>query len=150
YRLVPHHAPLWNAGRAWQRAGELTRAANTYAKYLREAPPEAPDRNKAITGLKEISPKLAHGRLHGTEVTDITADGQPVEAGEIYLLPGTHVFEGKHGGETIRVTETIAAGESVSVAVVPPPPSTPAAPSPAPVTTQAPPEPGPARSGGLS
>lgn len=140
YRLVPHHAPLWNAGRAWQRAGELTRAANTYAKYLREAPPQAPDRNKAIAGLKEISPKLAHVRVHGTEVTDITADGQAVEAGEIYLLPGTHVFEGKHAGETIRVTETIAAGESVSVALVPPPPppSTTASDRPPPAVTPTP------------
>src|SRR5258708_39824655 len=35
YARVPHHSALWNAARAWQRAGELARAANHYAHYLR-------------------------------------------------------------------------------------------------------------------
>ena len=61
YKRAPHHAPLWNAGRAWHQAGELTRAANIYAKYLREAPPNAPDRNRAIVALKQVQVKL--GRI---------------------------------------------------------------------------------------
>src|SRR5579883_463843 len=64
YRKAPHHAPLWNAARAWERAGEPARAANLYAKYLREAPPNAPDRNGATTALQKLATKLARLDIH--------------------------------------------------------------------------------------
>src|SRR5262249_30884250 len=41
YQLAPHEDPLWNGARAWHLAGDLARAANLYARYLREAPPNA-------------------------------------------------------------------------------------------------------------
>lgn len=56
YRLAPHHAPLWNAARAWHRAGQHARAANLYTKYLSEAPADAPDREGARTALAELQP----------------------------------------------------------------------------------------------
>src|SRR5580658_7681957 len=47
YRLAPNTDVLWNAARAWQRAGEAARAATLYSRYLRDAPPVAPDRGTA-------------------------------------------------------------------------------------------------------
>jgi hypothetical protein len=61
YRIVPHHASLWNAARSWERASEQTRAANAYAKYLRLAPADAPDRDAAMAALAALAEKL--GRI---------------------------------------------------------------------------------------
>src|SRR5580700_7027743 len=44
YKRAPRLPPLWNAARAWDKGGELVRAANLYASYLRKAPPNTPDR----------------------------------------------------------------------------------------------------------
>src|SRR5579862_584019 len=51
YRLAPHVDSLWNAARARQRAEDLARAATLYAKYLRDAPPDARDRDLAAVQL---------------------------------------------------------------------------------------------------
>src|SRR5688572_23227629 len=61
YLLVPHYDVLWNAARAWERAGEATRAANRYSKYLHDAPPDAHDRGRANVALAQLGKKL--GRL---------------------------------------------------------------------------------------
>lgn len=139
YKRAPHHAPLWNAGRAWHRAGELTRAANIYAKYLREAPPKAPDRNRAIVALKEVQAKLGRIDVHATDVSEVTVDGEPFEGEGVYVIPGAHVVEGKttnDSHEPVRVPQSVAAGETVSVALVPPKP--PPAPAPVPVVAVVP------------
>lgn len=136
YQRAPHHAPLWNAGRAWHRAGELPRAANIYAKYLREAPPKAPDRNRAIVALKEVQAKLGRIDVHATDVSEVTVDGAPFEGAGVYVIPGAHVVEGRttlDPREPVRVPQSVAAGETVSVALVPPKPPPPGAQPAAPV-----------------
>src|SRR4051812_43329045 len=40
YALAPHHDALWNAGQAWQKAGEIVKAANHFERFLAEAPVE--------------------------------------------------------------------------------------------------------------
>src|SRR5262249_13544235 len=55
YRLAPHPSAAWNAARAWQKAGEKARAANLYARYLREAPANDPDRSQSAAALVELS-----------------------------------------------------------------------------------------------
>jgi hypothetical protein len=141
YKRAPHHAPLWNAGRAWHRAGELPRAANIYARYLREAPPKAPDRNRAIIALKELQAKLGRIDVHATDVSDVKIDGEPFEGEGVYVIPGAHVVEGRTANdahEPVRVPQSVAPGETVSVALVPPSPPPPqAAPAPAPVAAVA-------------
>jgi hypothetical protein len=143
YKRAPHHAPLWNAGRAWHRAGELTRAANIYAKYLREAPPNAPDRNRATAALKEVQAKLGRIDVHATGVGDVTVDGEPFEGEGVYVVPGAHVVEGRTTNEpreSVRFPQSVAAGQTVSVALVPPAPPAPvqAAPAPVPVAVVVP------------
>src|SRR5579883_1186046 len=58
YQRVPHYSALWNAARSWDHAGEPSRAANLYARYLREAPPRARDRNSAQRLLRALSNRL--------------------------------------------------------------------------------------------
>jgi hypothetical protein len=121
YRRAPHYAPLWNAGRAWHRAGDLARAANLYARYLREAPPAAPDRDRALEALKELQPRIGRIDVHATDVSEVTVDGDRVDGDAVYVVPGAHVVEGKTPAhETVRVAQSVAAGEGVSVALVPP------------------------------
>ena len=132
YKRAPHHAPLWNAARAWDRAGELARAANLYAKYLREAPANAPDRNSATTSLKKLSTRLARIDVHSAKgLEDVTVDGQSFEGDSVYVLPGQHVVEARSGRERVHQSSRVDAGDAVSVALLAPAaePSAPSAPT---------------------
>lgn len=148
YRRVPHHSALWNAARAWHRAGELTRAANLYARYLREAPPNSRDRDSAQRSLNEISSRLARLEIHATDVGDVRVDGQPLEGTVIYVTPGAHVVEGHSSDEhVVRQEQNVRAGDTVSVALVPPNTPTVAAPTQPPSSVTPPPKPNPATEG---
>ena len=121
YKILPHHAALWNAARSWHRAGDLPRAANLYAKYLQEAPPSARDRNSAIKALNELSPKVAHLQIHATDVQGVKVDGVPVQASDVYVTPGAHVVEGQtRDGRNVRQSQNVEAGDTVSVALLAP------------------------------
>src|SRR5262249_33886067 len=93
YKHKPHYAALYNAARARLRAGDTVRAANHFARYLREAPPNTRDRNTAQSTLREIAPKL--GRLEVTAVglDDLRLDGEPLTERMVYVNPGAHVVE---------------------------------------------------------
>lgn len=132
YGLSPHPDVLWNAARAWHKARELARAANLYAKFLRDAPANARDRNSATADLREISARLARIDVVAPDFQDLRVDGQPLEAGSVYVNPGEHVVEGKAAGHSVRQTPSVAPGDIVSVALVPPsePPAAPPPPAP--------------------
>ena len=151
YRRAPHHAPLWNAARAWDRAGEIARAATLYAKYLREAPAKAPDRNSATAALAKIAPKLARLDIHADAgLTGVVVDARAVEADAagdatsaqtytVYVVPGAHVVEARSGDQAVRQAPKVEAGDVVGVALAmptakkddaPPPPPPPPSPSP--------------------
>jgi hypothetical protein len=130
YKRVPHHDVLWNEARAWHRARELTRAANTYARYLREAPAGARDRNSAQKALGELSTKLALLEIHAEGLTAVVVDGETIDGQSVYVTPGEHIVQGRTGdGKAVRQTPDVHAGEDVSVVLVAPP----EAPAPAPV-----------------
>ena len=149
YKRAPHHAPLWNAARAWDRAGELPRAANLYSKYLREAPANAPDRNSATTSLKKLTSKLARIDVHAAKgLEDVTVDGQAFEGDSVYVLPGQHVVEARvaqSAAERVRQSPQVEAGDAVSVALL-----APSAPPPKVMPALAPPPPSIAPSRGWS
>jgi tetratricopeptide (TPR) repeat protein len=146
YGRVPHHSALWNAARSWHRAGELAKAANLYAQYLREAPPNARDRNNAQKALNELSNKLARLEIHASDVTDVKVDGNPITASSVFVTPGQHLVEGQtKDGATVRQPQDVQAGDVVSVALVPPPPS--AAPPPPAAEASPTPTPAPPRAG---
>src|SRR5689334_11842952 len=64
YAAKPHYDALFNAGQAWQRAGDEIRAANLLERYLREAPADAKDRVLAQGVLADVTRHA--GRIHVT------------------------------------------------------------------------------------
>lgn len=121
YRDKPHHAPLWNAARSWQRAGEEIRAANVYARYLREAPPDAPDRDQATVALRALTTKLGRIEAHAAGVDRLELDGKLVEAPVVYVAPGEHLAEADDKGTSVRKVVRVAAGEVTSITLAPAP-----------------------------
>jgi hypothetical protein len=134
YRTAPHHAALWNAARAWQRAGERARSANLYVRYLREAPPDAPDRNGATAALRELGERLGRIEIFAPAATDVTIDDHPADAAGPYVNPGTHVVRGRIGERVVQRAPVVDAGAVVSVALIveEPKPAATAAPAAAP------------------
>jgi hypothetical protein len=121
YRDKPHHAPLWNAARSWQRAGEDIRAANLYARYLREAPPDAPDRDQATSALRGLTGRMGRIEPHASGVEKLRLDGKAVDAPVVYVAPGEHVAEADDAGKPVRKVVSVRAGEQVSVTLAPAP-----------------------------
>lgn len=122
YKKAPRLPPLYNAARAWQKGGELVRAANLYASYLRKAPPSAPDRNSATSALRDLETKLARLELHAADIADLKVDGVAVDVEDqqpnalvIYVTPGSHVVDGTRGGKAVHEQPTATAGTSMSV-----------------------------------
>lgn len=128
YRALPHAAPLWNAARSWQKAGEIARAATLYARYLREAPPDAPDRDAALSAVAELAPRLGRIEVYAPDVEEARIDHRPLQDPVVYVNPGTHVLEGRVKGRLLRRTEVLEAGATRSVALVEEPAPAPAAP----------------------
>jgi len=154
-RLAPHPSASWNAARAWQRAGENARAANLYARYLREATQSDPDRSQSAAALAELSTALGRIEIVGSDLSELRVDQRPVDGATVYVNPGTHVVQAKIAGAPVTRQISIEAGRVVSVALAPdpapppassaPPPATPTpVPAPAPVLTGPDSHPGPA------
>ena len=146
YKHKPHPAPLYNAARARMRAGDGARAANLYARFLREAPSDARDRGTAAASLRQLSPRLGQLEVHAVGFEDLKVDKEPATEGALYVNPGAHVVEARKGDKAVHESASVDAGQTVSVALVAsegPVPSTPP-PSPPPETRK------PASPGGWS
>jgi hypothetical protein len=133
YALVPHEDALWNAARAWQRAGEAVLAANLYARFLREAMPGARDRAEATDQLAQLSARLGRIDVVAPAAALVRVDDTPVPvsgtAGERsrYVNPGTHVVNTQFEGREQTQSSFVAGAQIVTVAFVdqpakPPPP----------------------------
>jgi predicted nucleic acid-binding protein len=136
YQKLPKLPALWNAARAWHRAGEPVKAANLYAEYLDKAPPKAPDRAAAIKSMKELEAKLGRLEIHAEGFDSVTVDGQPLAGTRLYVTPGSHLVEARAGAKVARETPTAVAGTATSVVLVVPPDP---APLPPPTVVEAPP-----------
>ncbi|MFO0675008.1 MAG: hypothetical protein U0169_00600 [Polyangiaceae bacterium] len=130
YAKKPHPSPLWNAARAWQRAGEPARAANAYAHFLRESPPSK-DRTSAAKELERLALKLGVFDVHADGARDVTVDGLRTADSKVYVTPGSHSLEAIFPSGTSKVVDTVNAGDVRTVtltaespkSVVTPPPS---------------------------
>lgn len=139
YRDKPHHSALWNAARSWQRAGEEIHAANLYARFLSEAPSNAPDRDQANIALKELATRMGRIELHGAEgVSNLRLDAQAFDVPLLYVAPGEHLAEADSAKGAIRKTVKVDAGQTVSVTLEPPPDPAPPPPVAPPVETPRP------------
>lgn len=118
FSYVPHPSALWNAARAWNRAGELARAANLYARYLNEAPDDAPDRKSATKSLAQLAPKLGRLNIQAPGIDTVEIDGEVAQSRSVYVLPGSHVVRGRANGNLIQRVQAVDAGAVASVALV--------------------------------
>jgi hypothetical protein len=118
YQTRPHPAPLWNAARAWHRAGSLARAANLYARYLREAPSDAKDRGAATTALVTLRASIAQLDIRAPGVDEVLVDDAHVEPPIVYVSPGKHVIRGRAGDHDRERSVIAQAGEVIGVALV--------------------------------
>lgn len=141
YQKAPRLSPLWNAARAWHRAGEPVKAANLYAMYLDKAPPGDRDRASSIKAMKELEAKLGRLEIHADGFDAVTVDGVPLDGTRLYVSPGSHLVEAKKGDKVARDTPNATAGATTSVVLVVPEDQ------PAPPPVVATPEPKPEKKG---
>jgi hypothetical protein len=123
YAAKPHHAALWNAARSWHHAGEDVLSANALERYLREAPPDAPNRDDANATLAEVSKRVGRVQLRLVGVSRPQLDGAPIVGleGTLYVAPGEHVVTGEDGhGEAVKKPFTARRGETTNVTWTPP------------------------------
>jgi hypothetical protein len=127
YRDKPHHSALWNAARSWQRAGDEVRAANLYARFLLEAPADAPDRDQANVAVRDLATRLGRIELHvATGTSNLRLDGKPVEAPVVYVAAGEHLAEVDSPRGDVRKVVHAPSGQIVSVTLEPAPEPSPA------------------------
>jgi hypothetical protein len=115
FAAAPHHDSLWNAAQSWESAGELARAANRYAAYLRVAPPGAPDRFGATAALAALARKLGRIHVYASTADQPHVDGEALTGEFVYVYPGTHVVTIQRGTGTIDREVSVAAQEDKSI-----------------------------------
>ncbi len=117
--VAPHPAALFNAAKAYERAGELAPAANLCARYLRDAPEDDKRRDKARGLLAELRPKLGRITVIAVDAEDITLNGEPLELEETYVNPGDHQVAGRFGYTKARRNVNVVAGSLERVTLEP-------------------------------
>lgn len=131
YHIAPHPAVLWNAARAWQRGGDERRAAGLYARYLRDAAPDAPDRKTATSSLVQLSAKLGRFEIQAPGSDEVRVDGDVVEGAIAFVYPGSHSLRATYGNKTVERSLSVDAGATINVSLSAPSEAAP----PTPVTT---------------
>lgn len=122
YAIAPHPAALFNAARAYQKAGELTRAANLTARYLQSADESEKRRAQANALLSELTPKLGRIEVTAESAEDVSIDDAPVELETTFVDPGDHVVSGVFDGERVERKMEVVAGSLARVILEPPAP----------------------------
>jgi hypothetical protein len=120
FGLVPHIDSLWNAARARQRADDLPRAATLYARYLREAPADARDRNVATALLASLEARLGRIEVHGSGIDELVVDERRSQERIIYVSPGAHVVRAVVAGAIEQQTPELGPGDVVGLVFEPP------------------------------
>jgi hypothetical protein len=119
YRLKPHPATQYNAALAWEKAGELARAADAFESALES---EGLDEGRAsasrerLAALKRQLGYVFVSRPIGTTVSVAHVEKLAIPA-KIHLTPGKHeVVARRADGSTEKRTISVRAGESLDVA----------------------------------
>jgi hypothetical protein len=162
--LAPHPSAVWNLARSLDHAGQRARAANAYLRYLRDAPPDAPDREEATRSLDALAQQLVRVDVTARAAFDtVLLDGHPIDPGTIYADSGPHTVEAHAADQVVRADATGVAGAFIPITLSLPPLAPPApapapsapppvapAPTPTAISTSASPPPPPSPSHGWS
>lgn len=144
YRIAPRGAAMYDAGLAWEQAGELPRAADDFAIAIGNGDTSSQQRSDATARLKALEARLARLVVTGPADAHVTVDdgSQATLPLGIHLAPGTHaLFVTYAGGGTESRDIDARAGAEVVVRLTAPATAD-ATPQPAP-PSQAPPTEGP-------
>lgn len=135
YRVVPHPATLYNEAMAWDRGGQLARAADAYRRVLDEKGLDDARAQAAKDRLGALEHDLAVLRIQepaGAKASVAHVQDALVPC-VIHLTPGSHVVTViRPNGETTRRTVEARAGQDVEflIEVAPPAPPEPQPPQP--------------------
>jgi hypothetical protein len=132
FALAPAGSAAFNAGLAWQAAGEDGRAADAYEIALADTGLEAKERGVARARLASLEPKLGLVVVTGPAgalVSLAHAQRKPVPL-RVHAAPGVHQLQLQHpsGAAEARQIE-VAAGQTLEITfgAEPAPPAKPAA-----------------------
>jgi len=124
FRRVPDPKSLFGAASCWQKNGDLVRAANGYARYLKEAPEKATSRDKAKKELDALSAKVGQLAIKAEGASQVSLDGEALAlplAAIVYVSAGAHELEARFGDKTAVLSTTTALGTVSNVVLVVPP-----------------------------
>ncbi len=120
YRESPRAAAIYNAGLAWEAAGESPRAADAYTAALDAGDLGGQQKKDAQTRLANLSKGLGHLDVTGPAGATISVehrDAAPLPA-KVYLTAGPHDLTARFdGGTSTKQQVTVAAGATTPVAV---------------------------------
>lgn len=130
FNQTPTYKWLYSAAAAREKNRETAKAANEYARYLKEAPAGAKERPLAQKALAKLSPRLGQLVIEAKDAQTITVDGEMIASSMIgqpvYTMPGSHNVEAKFAEGPANQSATAFAGQKTSLVLVhpdPPPPS---------------------------
>ena len=126
YELFPHHSTLLNLAGSEAETGRLVEAAETYRRFLREAPADDARRALASATLSELEARIPQLRVLGApaSASELRVDGRamPVRVldAALPLDPGTHALrvESPEGARCGSVE--LAEGDRREVTLAPP------------------------------
>lgn len=137
HRLAPHPNTIYNAGLAWQAAGQIARAADALTEALAMDGISDAQRTDGEARLTELRPQLGVAHVvapAGTRITIAHADKRATPL-SIHLSPGAHELSAELAdGRTVSREIVVAAAEEIELDLSSAAPAAPD-PRPAPKTT---------------
>jgi hypothetical protein len=103
YRIAPRGAAIYDAGLAWEQAGEMPRAADDFATAIGNGDTSSQQRSDAAARLKALEARLARLVVTGPADAHVTVDDGSASSLPlgVHLAPGTHaLFVTYAGGKT--------------------------------------------------
>jgi len=123
YRIAPRGAAIYDAGLAWEQAGEAARAADDFATAIGNGDTSSQQRSDATARLKALEARLARLVVTGPADAHVTVDDgseSSLPLG-VHLAPGTHaLFVTYAGGRTESQDVDARAGAEVVVRLTTP------------------------------
>jgi tetratricopeptide (TPR) repeat protein len=123
YRIAPRGAAIYDAGLAWEQAGEPARAADDFATAIGNGDTNSQQRSDATARLKALEARLARLVVTGPADAHVTVDDGSASSLPlgVHLAPGTHaLFVQYAGGRTETRDVDARAGAEVVVRLASP------------------------------
>lgn len=120
YRKAPNPKFLIGAANARAKLGENVKAANLYAKAMKDG--DAATKDEAKKGLSAVGPKLGQLEIKADGATSVSVDGDVVDMGVplYFCQPGSRQVVAKYNDKESTLSPNVAAGVVTKVALTAP------------------------------